>query len=919
MGSYSRNRYATESASFPKSASSAPGSYSYATFAELPSAGTTPGNTAFVVATNRLYIWSGVGWYLIATVTNASPTAISGVAGSYGLAIDGTATTITAVSTDPEGFALTWSFTVSAGSLGSIATVTQADNVFTITPSSVEANAGTFSLTFNVTDGVNGSVSTVSAFTLQFSVTNSKYTTLAVKATITGGSNNVFDDAAASNRTVTTVNDTMASTFSPHRHGGYSAHFDGAIDSLSIPTSADFALGTADFTVEFWVYQRQVKNYTIYFDYRTTNSENTLYLYQFATGVVDLHIGGVGHTFTPPSMLDKWSHIAIARSGNLTKLFVDGVQYLSFIDNTNYVQGAAFYISRYYLNTSYSINGYMRDFRWVKGTAVYTSAFTPPTEPLTAITNTKLLIGGGLPYFKDQSTSNHAISVMGDASLKALSLFDNSQYSEVSNGASAIFDGTNDGLTVPISADFAFEADYQVECWFYAKAHVSATYNSILGVNTSGNNDWGFYTQAGGTFFLYDPDVGGQKTYASAFSYNTWNFVSWSRRGGTANLHINGIRIDQYASSGTLPAAGPLWIGSDDPVANGDYNGYVSDVRIVKGSTIYTGSNYTPPTAPLTISLTYPSLAIGAANSGASAYTLSGDVTGNNAAVNMVIGQTVNFTVNASGHPFYIRVANAGVNVSTPAATGQGSTSGVVSWTPNAAGTYYYQCGNHAAMIGTIVVTDSTNDVKFLLNPETSISDLSQRNTFDCFGSATTSQTIVKYTGTKSIWIPNAGSYVRLVDAADSWVYPAASANYTIELWLNLTNVSNGTYQEFLTCGIGFQWYVDSSGDLRIAISGNNSGSYVWHPSPMHRLVSNTWHHLALVRQGLNYTVYVDGVSKGSTSNAPDTNTGTNVLEIGAYAGGQYTSVGYYQDVRITKGLARYTGNFTPPTSESQG
>ena len=159
MGSYSRKRYATESASFPKSASSAPGSYSYATFADLPASGSTPGNTAFVVATNKLYIWSGVGWYLIATVTNASPTAITGVDGSYSLAIDGTATTITAVSTDPEGFPLTWSYAVSSGSLGSTATVAQADNVFTITPSTNTANAGTFSLTFSVTDGINGVVS----------------------------------------------------------------------------------------------------------------------------------------------------------------------------------------------------------------------------------------------------------------------------------------------------------------------------------------------------------------------------------------------------------------------------------------------------------------------------------------------------------------------------------------------------------------------------------------------------------------------------------------------------------------------------------------------------------------------------------------------------------------------------------------
>ena len=98
-------------------------------------------------------------------------------------------------------------------------------------------------------------------------------------------------------------------------------------------------------------------------------------------------------------------------------------------------------------------------------------------------------------------------------------------------------------------------------------------------------------------------------------------------------------------------------------------------------------------------------LAVGVANSGASAYTLSGGVTGNNANVAIKVGQTVNFTVNASGHPFYIRDSNGGSNVSSPAATGQGAVSGVVSWTPNTVGTYYYQCGNHSAMVGTITVT----------------------------------------------------------------------------------------------------------------------------------------------------------------------------------------------------------------------
>jgi hypothetical protein len=130
--------------------------------------GMVAGQTALVTALNKVFMYTGSAWFLIATMTNGSPTAITGVDGSYTLATDGTATTITAISTDPEGFPLTWSYAVTSGSLGSTATVSQADNVFTVTPSTTEADAGSFSITFSVTDGATGAVSVVSAFTLTF-------------------------------------------------------------------------------------------------------------------------------------------------------------------------------------------------------------------------------------------------------------------------------------------------------------------------------------------------------------------------------------------------------------------------------------------------------------------------------------------------------------------------------------------------------------------------------------------------------------------------------------------------------------------------------------------------------------------------------------------------------------------------------
>jgi hypothetical protein len=144
----------------------------YATMALLIAAtGMTTSDLAFVTANNNLYLYTGTGWFKVATVENNSPSAITGVGATTTLAIDGTATVITAVSTDPEGFPLTWSYSVTTGSLtnggGATAAVSQADNVFTITPTTTEAYAGTFSITFSATDGTNA-VTAISAFTLAF-------------------------------------------------------------------------------------------------------------------------------------------------------------------------------------------------------------------------------------------------------------------------------------------------------------------------------------------------------------------------------------------------------------------------------------------------------------------------------------------------------------------------------------------------------------------------------------------------------------------------------------------------------------------------------------------------------------------------------------------------------------------------------
>ena len=140
----------------------------YATISELPLSGVSPGQQAFVESSNALYISNGSGWYSISLVnTNPAITAVQDASANttpFTLATDGTATVITVTASDSEEVPLTYNYSVSSGSLNG-STVTQANNVFTITPHA--SNDTTFDLTFIASDGIN-QASSVNSFTLEF-------------------------------------------------------------------------------------------------------------------------------------------------------------------------------------------------------------------------------------------------------------------------------------------------------------------------------------------------------------------------------------------------------------------------------------------------------------------------------------------------------------------------------------------------------------------------------------------------------------------------------------------------------------------------------------------------------------------------------------------------------------------------------
>ena len=96
--------------------------------------------------------------------------------------------------------------------------------------------------------------------------------------------------------------------------------------------------------------------------------------------------------------------------------------------------------------------------------------------------------------------------------------------------------------------------------------------------------------------------------------------------------------------------------------------------------------------------------------SNSSDYTLSetdrnGNISGSDPNLTFSVGDTINFVVSASGHPFYLKtVAGTGTGNAISGVTNNGSESATITWKPSVTGTFYYQCSVHGGMVGTITI-----------------------------------------------------------------------------------------------------------------------------------------------------------------------------------------------------------------------
>jgi len=641
-----------------------------------------------------------------------------------------------------------------------------------------------------------------------------------------GAQNNTFLDSSTNNFTITRNGNTTQGSFSPYGNN-WSNYFDGTGDRLSIASASALNIGSADMTMEFWMLipSAFASDYRVVFAKGNNASGGNSYAFEgMASGALTLWVNTDGSsgwnllsgaTIGTPTV-GAWNHVVVCRSGTTWYSFMNGTRVLNTTGAGTVTASSTAVTIGDFSTGGFEYTGYVSNLRLVNGTAVYANATTcaVPTTPLTAVTNTALLTCQS-NRFLDNSTNNFTITTTGTPSVQRFNPFGASTaYSTSVIGGSGYFDGSGDYLLTPSSSEFNFgTGSFTIEAWVYINS--ASTYAVVVGGNGSAPQWFVEYSSNRG--FIVFNGAADLTTSVTTPLTGQWVHLAVVRNGSTSVvMYQNGVSVGT-ASSAQFASTFALGIGAYSG-GSSFLNGYISNLRIVKGTAVYTAA-FTPPTAPLT------------------------------------------------------------------------------------------------AVSGTSLLTNMTNGAIF---------DNAMMNDLETVGNAQISTSVVKY-GTGSIKCTGDGNTTTtnsgylLPNSSSSNLSAFGTGDFTIEFFLYLNSISGlrilldfrgSTETAFPVLYIGsggiLSYYVESD-----RINGSS-------------LSTSIWYHIALSRSGTNTKLFVNGTQSGPTytdsTNYANASTRTPVIGANSYTGGGnvigwYALDGYIDDLRITKGYARYTATFTPPTA----
>jgi len=440
---------------------------------------------------------------------------------------------------------------------------------------------------------------------------------------------------------------------SPFASEERSFYFDGINDYIKVGSgSSDFAFGTGDYTIEGWFNFGSLSGVKTICDLRPFNSvdNNRTFFGTDGSGLY-MYLGGSNTTLAASGSLteNRWLHIAFVRSSGTLKTYIDGELKTSITSSTNHsTDGTPHLGSTARFDVFYNVNheaflkSFVYDFRIIKGTAAYTGEFTPPSGKLTStggvypsdtnvntsITSghTKLLIQ---PDTNDSSladeTSNNSITVTGSTFTHA-----SGPHEPATKASSIFFDGGGDYLQTTTSSDLTFgTGSFTAEVWFMPYGvDTSGNYRGILSDEVYGSTGgWGLLQRDDELSVWIKNTSGSWVSFVAdgALTAYQWQHiaVSYDSSTTTTRLFVDGTVVASGTTSGWSLTGDQVEVGRGTTASTAYINGMVYDVRVTKGSALYTGA-FDAPTAPFEVEPVF----IGADHSGNRLHLTSTGVSG---------------------------------------------------------------------------------------------------------------------------------------------------------------------------------------------------------------------------------------------------------------------------------------------------
>ena len=164
--------------------------------------------------------------------------------------------------------------------------------------------------------------------------------------------------------------------------------------------------------------------------------------------------------------------------------------------------------------------------------------------------------------------------------------------------------------------------------------------------------------------------------------------------------------------------------------------------------------------------------------------------------------------------------------------------------------------------------------------------------------------------GTTSIYFDGAGDDLNLLDHAD-WYF--AGGDFTIDFWIRFNSLaaSQMLISQYQAAGERWNLFFDSVLGITFVVRTGAANIVFSQQGNVIGWAIDTWYHVAVVRNGDVWRIYRNGTYLVTTSDVDAVPNYTGLLYIGQMGGGTNYFAGYLDEIRISKGIARWTNNFS--------